>query len=103
MHICSFCLYGVYLYLISLSPSCLYSNSPSSLNSYCHHLNHFILDQVIPKLLGKIILNQPPKASPICLDCVLTPVSGVLLLPIEINHDDELVWKLKKSIKASTC
>ena len=38
MHICSFCLYGVYLYLISLSPSCLYSNSPpspSSLNSYC--------------------------------------------------------------------
>ena len=45
MHICSFCLYGVYLYLISLSPSCLYSNSPpspSSLNSY-----HLMLDQVM--------------------------------------------------------
>ena len=44
--------------------------------------------------------NHPPKASPICLDCVLTPVSGVLLLPFEINHDDELVWKLKKIIKS---
>ena len=37
-------------------------------------------------LLSKIILKQPAKASPVCLGCILTPVSGVLLLPIQSNQ-----------------
>ena len=102
MHICSF--HSVYV-----ACTCIWSASPPPACTQTrlpHHppwtviVNHLILDkQVIPSRHQ----NHPPKASPICLGCVLTPVSGVLLLPIEINHDDELVWKLKKSIKASTC
>ena len=96
----SFCLCGVY----QVHCTCIWSASPPPACTQTrlpHHPPWTVIISCWTRwcFLSKIIFKQPAKASPVCLGCILTPVSGVLLLPI----DDELVWKLKKSKKASTC